>query len=91
MVKRVKVFYTGRVQGVGFRYTAQNLARGFDILGTVRNLDDGRVELIAEGEEEELQVFLEEIDESELAGFIKEREITWSTPRGGLRGFRIAA
>src|SRR5689334_21011918 len=54
MRKRVEVFYTGRVQGVGFRYTTREIAKGFEVSGSVQNLEDGRVELEAEGEETEL-------------------------------------
>src|SRR6187455_864933 len=48
--ERRRVWYEGRVQGVGFRYTARGLAGGFPVSGYVRNLDDGRVELVAEGD-----------------------------------------
>ncbi|SVA98172.1 uncharacterized protein METZ01_LOCUS151026, partial [marine metagenome] len=51
---RVHVYYSGRVQGVGFRYTVKSLVPGYDVLGIIRNLPDGRVELIAEGEQTEL-------------------------------------
>ena len=47
--RRLTVFYSGQVQGVGFRYTAKTVATGFEITGTIRNLPDGRVELVAEG------------------------------------------
>ena len=56
-MERVTVLYTGRVQGVGFRMTVRQLACGFDVTGTVRNLPDGRVELIAEGAKAELKAF----------------------------------
>ncbi|MEC9081303.1 MAG: acylphosphatase, partial [Verrucomicrobiota bacterium] len=46
---RVQVLYSGRVQGVGFRYTVKSLVPGYDVLGVIRNLTDGRVELIVEG------------------------------------------
>ncbi len=51
------VLYSGQVQGVGFRYTAKTVATGFDLTGTIRNLADGRVELVAEGRREELEAF----------------------------------
>jgi acylphosphatase len=56
--ERRRVYYAGRVQGVGFRYTAERLAKGFAVTGFVRNLDDGRVELVAEGEPAEVDAFL---------------------------------
>ena len=58
---RLRVYFSGRVQGVGFRYTAQSLARGFEVAGFVRNLPDGRVELVAEGDRDELDKFLASI------------------------------
>ena len=68
-----KVFFAGRVQGVGFRYGTKQLAMGFDVVGTVRNLGDGRVELCAMGEVEEVEAFLQEIrDESNLSHHILE-------------------
>ena len=87
---RVTVLYSGRVQGVGFRVTVRHLARGFDVIGTVRNLPDGRVEVIAEGEKAELAAFLEGIATSDLSGYIANRPETWSAAQGGLRGFAIA-
>ena len=54
---RLQIFYSGRVQGVGFRYTVKMLASGFELTGTVRNMTDGRVELTAEGEQDELKAF----------------------------------
>lgn len=87
------VFYEGRVQGVGFRYTVRHLAKGYDVLGWVRNLPDGRVELLAGGQPEEVEAFLQAIAESELAGFIKTIQ---AHPAGadalvGVRGFSIRA
>ena len=50
--QQLHILYEGRVQGVGFRYTTKSVANGFEVTGTVRNLTDGRVELVAEGERE---------------------------------------
>jgi len=60
-LERRRVIYAGRVQGVGFRLTSEELARSFSVSGYVRNLDDGRVELVAEGETTEIDTFLEAI------------------------------
>jgi len=89
-VQRILVFYSGRVQGVGFRATVRHLACGYDVTGTVRNLSDGRVELIAEGTRGELEAFLTGIDESELSGFIANKNASWQEAQGNLRGFTIA-
>jgi acylphosphatase len=88
-MKRVMVFYAGRVQGVGFRASVRQLACGYDVVGTVRNLPDGRVELIAEGTKAELETFLTGIDESGLSGLIAKKDTTWQEAQGGLRGFTI--
>jgi acylphosphatase len=86
---RMHIFYSGRVQGVGFRYTAKNVAMGFEVTGSVRNLPDGRVELLAEGQKEELEAFRLAIRESGLGSFISNEQITWGDPEGRFRGFDI--
>lgn len=58
---RRRAYYSGRVQGVGFRFVSQRLARGFAVDGYVRNLDDGSVELLAEGEVAEVGSFLDAV------------------------------
>jgi acylphosphatase len=84
-----QVFYEGRVQGVGFRYTARQVATGFDVTGWIRNLSDGRVELLAAGEPEEVAAFLKAIEESALASFIRNQTATELPFPTGLRGFEI--
>ena len=85
------VFYEGRVQGVGFRYTVRHLAKGYDVLGWARNLPDGRVELLAGGQPEEVAGFLNAIVDSELAGFIKNQQVhsVDVSALAGLSGFTI--
>jgi acylphosphatase len=56
-----RVLYSGRVQGVGFRYTARRIAQGYPISGYVKNLPDGRVELLAEGAPSDLDNLLADI------------------------------
>ncbi len=68
-LERRRVVFSGRVQGVGFRATCRWLARGFDIVGYVRNLPDGRVELLAHGDRAEIDRYLGAISD-EMGGFI---------------------
>ncbi len=85
-----QVFYSGRVQGVGFRYAVKRIASGFEVTGWVRNLPDGRVELQAMSEDaEELQEFLDAVQESSLRGNIKEIAAQTIPPLAGVRGFSI--
>jgi acylphosphatase len=59
--QRKEVYYSGHVQGVGFRYTTRQIARQFDVTGFVRNLPDGQVHLVVEGQSAEIRQFLTEI------------------------------
>lgn len=87
--RRMQILYSGRVQGVGFRYTVHQVAAGFDVTGTVRNLSDGRVELTAEGEKQELEAFRDAIREAGLAANIRKEEAMWGEPQGHFKGFVI--
>ena len=87
---RMKIFYSGHVQGVGFRYTAKAVAAGFEIAGVVRNLADGRVELTAEGTREELEAFRQAVRGAGLAGFIRDEMVAWGEAQNEFRGFEIA-
>ncbi len=86
---RVVVLYSGRVQGVGFRYTVRQLAAGYEVTGTVRNLPDGRVELMAEGARDELEAFRQGIRDAGLGGFIRQEDAQWAEARSEFRGFEI--
>ena len=83
------VFYSGHVQGVGFRYSTRTVATGFEVAGTVRNLMDGRVELVAEGDRAELDAFRAAIRDAGLAGFIRDETVVWSDATNDIRGFEI--
>ena len=87
--KRLHVLYSGRVQGVGFRYTAKTVATGFEVTGIVRNLADGGVELIAEGLKDELEGFQQAIRESGLGSLIAREDVTWEDAKNEFRGFEI--
>ena len=89
-MQRVTVTYSGRVQGVGFRATVRHVARGYDVTGLVRNMPNGRVELVAEGMKDELKAFLTAIATGELSGHIAESLETWSAALGHFHGFVIA-
>ncbi|HEY3856511.1 MAG TPA: acylphosphatase [Verrucomicrobiae bacterium] len=87
---KVTNYYTGRVQGVGFRYETKSVATGFEVTGTVRNLADGRVELVAEGSKEELDAFLVAIRESGVGRFIRQEQACWAEAKNEFRGFEIS-
>lgn len=64
------IHFDGRVQGVGFRYTTQNIAMRYNVFGYVRNLDDGRVELLLEGDEKEMDGVLYSLRQK-MNGYIR--------------------
>jgi acylphosphatase len=72
------VHYSGSVQGVGFRFTARGLAKRYSVTGYVRNLDDGRVEVVAAGEKEEVTEYLAALRKS-MGEYIASEEGTWTT------------
>lgn len=84
-----QILYTGRVQGVGFRFSVKQLAKGFDVTGWIKNLPDARVELQVMGEQEELEEFLQEIQDSHLGGFIRETEAHSISLLENVTGFSI--
>lgn len=61
---RYTVHFTGRVQGVGFRYTTVEIAQRHDVAGYVQNLSDGRVRLVVEGESAEVERFVEAVNDA---------------------------
>ena len=78
MKTRVRAKIAGRVQGVGFRYSAQRTATSLDITGWVKNLDDGRVEVVCEGKDADLKAFQQKI-EAILGQYIRDRDVEWSS------------
>jgi acylphosphatase len=87
-IRRTTVHYSGHVQGVGFRYTVLELAKGFEVTGFVQNLADGRVLLVAEGGETEVDGFVAAVSDR-LAGFIRKVEQQDTTGPRSHRGFTI--
>jgi len=82
-----RVYYSGRVQGVGFRYTAQRLASGYAVAGYIRNLPSGDVELLAEGEADHVDSFLDAVAAS-MGGHIHRITVHDEAP-GSRQGFEI--
>ena len=87
--RRRRILYSGRVQGVGFRFTAERLARARTVSGYVRNLPDGRVEIVVEGELSEIEAFLNSV-RTELGNKIhSEASEDLSLDESGFEGFTI--
>ena len=86
--ERWEVHYEGHVQGVGFRYTARWIAARLDVTGYVKNLPDGRVRLVIEGEPAELERMLEAIDKA-LGRYIVRTTRETGPPSGQFEGFDI--
>ena len=80
-MSRYTVHFTGRVQGVGFRFTATNVARRFDVAGYVQNLPDGRVRLVAEGAPGELDRLVEAVNEA-MSRYINQHTVEQSAATG---------
>ena len=87
-MKQVHVFYSGYVQGIGFRYTTRHVAATLGVGGWVKNLFDGRVELVAEGDEATLEKLLDEIRKV-LGSYINNEDLSWSDEVEGLGSFEI--
>jgi len=87
--KSVHCFFSGVVQGIGFRYTTRDIARRLGVKGWVKNLPDGRVELYADAEEKTLSALLGAITQSSLGGYIKDAHVQWGEPDASLTDFTI--
>jgi len=88
MKKQVHVFYSGRVQGIGFRYTLQYIANYQKVWGWVKNLDDARVEVMVESEEDILKSFLQQVNQH-FSRYIKDVNIEWLPASGEFRDFKV--
>lgn len=89
MKKRLHIYYSGTVQGVGFRWTAESIAADLGLCGWVKNLSDGRVEILCEGEEAALAAFMNKIKNCPMKHCISSQDIAWDETRGEFKDFRI--
>jgi acylphosphatase len=85
-----RVLYEGRVQGVGFRFSVKSITTGYDVVGCVKNLIDGRVELEVQGEESEVDEFLEAVLKSHLRRHINRFVMREIPLKSGVKGFEIS-
>ncbi len=82
------VFFSGRVQGVGFRYAALQVAKEFEVAGYVMNLPDGRVQLEAEGRADEVEAFITAVGER-MHGYVRKAERSGRPRAAQFQGFQI--
>ena len=87
-LQRRTCYFSGRVQGVGFRYTVHNLAMPHNVRGYVRNLPDGRVELVMEGPDQDMDHLLDSIRQK-MNQFIKRVDTQVEPPTNTFTGFSI--
>lgn len=85
----LNAFFSGHVQGVGFRYSAAQIAKGYEVTGFVKNLADGRVELEIEGEASECRSMVASI-EDELDAYVRKTELSDGYRERSFSSFRIA-
>lgn len=88
MKKQAHIFYSGMVQGVGFRFMVEDIAAKLGVCGWVKNLGDGRVEVIAEAKEEALKQFLAQVSQH-FSRYIRDTDIQWQEPSAKFKDFSI--
>ena len=88
METQAHIYYFGTVQGVGFRYTVQRCAKDLDLKGWVKNLKDGRVEILIEGKEELIQQLIEYTNKY-FDGYIKDQNISYGPAERKFKDFQI--
>jgi acylphosphatase len=82
------IIFSGRVQGIGFRFTAFNIANRYELAGFVRNLPDGTVEMLAQGNPDDITNCIRDIQES-FIGYITDTKIEDTTPNLQYKTFKI--
>ena len=82
------IYFSGIVQGVGFRYTTHRFAVNLGLVGWVKNLSDGRVEMIAVGQQKQINELMEQIH-SRFSGSIQDADLTYEQLATGYTDFRV--
>ena len=88
-MKQVHLYISGRVQGVAFRWATDNAAKSYGLTGWVRNLADGRVEVVAEGEPEILETFIKWCHQGPPSARVDDIETQWFDASGKFKKFAI--
>ena len=88
MLKQVDITYKGTVQGVGFRWVAQEAAMSSGVVGWVKNLTDGTVHVLCEGEENNIEIFMNKINKV-MGNYISSSNVKWGKPTGKFDTFSI--
>ena len=87
-MEQAHIFFKGSVQGVGFRYTTKTFAQQCRLTGWVKNLPDGRVEIVAEGEKADIHELCRLLEE-QFEGFILSTDLKFGKAHGKFDGFEI--
>lgn len=82
------ILFSGTVQGVGFRYTTLNYAREVNLMGWVKNLSDGRVEICAQGSKKVLKQFIDQV-KNHFQGYITDCEVDFGDVKEEFKNFQI--
>ena len=86
--KRAHIIYSGTVQGVGFRWTAESLANSLGLTGWVQNCPGGAVEVVCEGAEEDIDTFMKRM-KKEMSHYIRSAKVDWEKATGEFDAFSI--
>jgi acylphosphatase len=86
---QIHVFASGRVQGVNFRHYVQRKASELGVAGYVCNLDDGQVEILAQGSRDDLESLITYVRNNPGVSFVTNLDVSWEKPKGNLKGFRV--
>jgi acylphosphatase len=76
-MKQIHIYISGNVQGVGYRYFVKGWARAFGVRGWVRNLEDGRVEGVFQGEKKRVEELIEKCREGPFLGEVETIDVNW--------------